>query len=78
MKDSILKKMTWWQWVKYLFLGHIRSAWSLFKLTREEQEEIFFSKIKKPDKKEIIHTFCSVMISVILLVGIVLYFFMFK
>ena len=73
-----MKKMTWWQWVKYLFLGHVRSAWSLFKLTREEQEEIFFSKIKKTDKKEIIHTFCSVMIPVILLVGIVLYFFMFK
>ncbi len=73
-----MKKMTRWQWVKYLFFGYVRSAWSLFKLTREEQEEIFFSKIKKPDKKEIIHTFCSVVIPAILLIGVVLYLVFFK
>lgn len=67
MEDSILKKKSGWDYAD-LFR---RAAYN--KLTQEDWEEIR-KKVKKPDKKEIIHTFCSVMISVILLVGIALYF----
>ena len=67
MEDNVLKKKSGWD---YANLFH-RAAYS--KLTQEDWEEIR-KKVKKPDKKEIIHVFCSVMISVILLFGIALYF----
>lgn len=54
----------------YIDLFH-RAAYN--KLTQEGWKEIR-KKVKKPDKKEIIHTFCSVIISAILLIGTILYF----
>jgi len=65
-----LKKKSGWDYID-LFR---RAAYN--KLTQEDWEEIK-KKVKKPDEKEIVRTFCSILISVILLVGIALYF-MFK
>ncbi|MCR4624129.1 MAG: hypothetical protein K5780_05855 [Alphaproteobacteria bacterium] len=62
-----MKKKSGWD---YIDLFH-RAAYN--KLTQEDWEEIK-KKMKKPDKKEIIHTFCSVIISAILLIGIASYF----
>ncbi len=61
-----MKKKSGWD---YIDLFH-RAAYN--KLTQEDWEEIR-KKMKKPDKKEIIHTFCSVIISAILLIGIASY-----
>lgn len=65
-----MKKKSGWDYID-LFR---RAAYN--KLTQEDWEEIK-KKVKKPDEKEIVRTFCSILISVILLVGIALYF-MFK
>ena len=62
-----MKKKSGWD---YIDLFH-RAAYN--KLTQEDWEEIR-KKVKKPDKKEIIHTFCSVLIPAILLIGVALYF----
>ena len=67
MEDSILKKKSGWD---YIDLFH-RAAYN--KLTQEDWEEIR-KKVKKPDKKELVRTFGSILISVILLFGIALYF----
>ena len=69
MEDSVLKKKSWWDWLKLVFIN----GWIFFKLNERERKEIL-GKVKNPDIKELIRTFGSILISVILLFGISLYF----
>lgn len=69
MEDNVLKKKSGWDWLKLVFIN----GWIFFKLNERERKEIL-GKLKNPDIKELIRTFGSILISVILLFGIALYF----